>query len=317
MKKYRYAIIGTGAIGGFYGAKLQQVGCDVHFLVHRQAEWEWIKSQGLRLESPLGDFRLPVVNTYNNIHQMPPCDVIIVALKTTQNYLLPELLSPLLNSNSIILLLQNGIGVEAQIADQFGELQILGGLCFVCSHKVGLGHIQHLDYGTIKLGAYHPNHQAAGITEAMKQIAADFNNTGIPIELSEDLWLARWQKLVWNIPYNGLSVVLNARTDEMMGNPETRLLVRRIMEEVVQGAQACGRSIKNSFIETMLDHTDNMKPYLTSMKLDYDAQCPLEIEAMFGNPLRFSQQAGTNLPRIEMLYQQLTFLDHKNRHFQD
>jgi 2-dehydropantoate 2-reductase len=217
----------------------------------------------------------------------------------------------------VILLLQNGIGFEAQIAEQFREKQILGGLCFVCSHKVGAGHIRHLDYGTIKLGAYQANHEAAGITEAMKQIATDFNNTGIPIELSEDLWQSRWQKLVWNIPYNGLSVILNARTDEMMVNPETRLLVRRIMEEVLQGAQACGRIISNNFIENMLDHTDKMKPYLTSMKLDYDAQRPLEIEAMFGNPLRFSQQAGMNLPRIEMLYQQLKFLDQKNRIFKD
>lgn len=317
MKKYRYAIIGTGAIGGFYGSKLQQAGCEVHFLVHRHSEWEWIQNHGFRIESALGDFKLPVANVYDDVHQMPSCDVIIVALKTTQNHLLSELLSPLLNSDSIILLLQNGIGVEAQIAEQFKEQQILGGLCFVCAHKVGLGQIQHLDYGTIKLGAYHPNHEATGMTAAVKQIAADFNNTGISIELSEDLWLARWQKLVWNIPYNGLSVILNARTDEIMGNPETRLLVRQIMEEVVQGAQACGCLIKNSFIETMLDHTDKMKPYLTSMKLDYDAQRPLEIEAMFGNPLRFSQQAGVDLPRIEMLYKQLRFLDRKNRGFKD
>ncbi len=317
MKKYRYAIIGTGAIGGFYGAKLQQVGCDIHFLLHHHSEWAWIQNQGLRIESSLGDFRLPVINAYEDVHQMPVCDVIIVALKTTQNHLLPELLAPILSSNSVILLLQNGIGVEAQIAEIIGQQQIIGGLCFVCSHKVGAGHIRHLDYGTIKLGAYRANNEVPGITEAMRQIAADFKMTGIPIELSEDLWLARWQKLVWNIPYNGLSVILNARTDEMMGNPETRLLVRQIMEEVVQGAQACGRIIPKSFVEKMLDHTDKMKPYLTSMKLDYDAQRPLEIEAMFGNPLRLSQQAGMNLPRIEMLYQQLKFLDQKNRRLND
>ncbi len=115
MNKYRYAIIGTGAIGGFYGAKLQQAGCEVHFLLHRHSEYEWMRKQGLMIESCLGTFQLPTVNAYDNVHYMPECDVIIVALKTTQNQYLSELLPPLLKPNSIILLLQNGIGIEAKI----------------------------------------------------------------------------------------------------------------------------------------------------------------------------------------------------------
>ncbi len=310
MKTHRYAIIGTGAIGGFYGAKLQQAGCEVHFLLHR--DYEWVHQQGLVIESILGNFTLPSVQAYDQVNKMPPCDVIIVALKTTQNHYLPQLLPPILKPDSVILLLQNGIGVEPEIASIVGARQVIGGLCFICSHKVGAGHIRHLDYGSIKLGAYSSNDQSAGITAAMQQIAEDFKNTGIPIELSQDLLLVRWQKLVWNIPYNGLSVVLNARTDEMMGNPETRLLVEQIMQEVVKGAQAGDRMIPNTFIQTMLDHTEKMKPYLTSMKLDYDAQRPLEVEAMFGNALRLSKKAGVDLPRIEMLYHQLKFLELKN-----
>ena len=311
MKTHRYAIIGTGAIGGFYGAKLQQVGCEVHFLLRK--DYEWVHQHGLVIESPMGNFTLPSVQAYDRVSTMPPCDVIIVALKTTQNHDLPQLFPPILKPDSVILLLQNGIGVEPQIAEIVGKRQVIGGLCFVCSNKVSAGHICHLDYGSIKLGAYLSNGQAAGITAAMQQIAEDFKKTGITIELSHDLLLARWQKLVWNIPYNGLSVVLNARTDEMMRNPETRLLIEQIMQEVVKGAQACDRIIPNTFIQKMLDQTDRMKPYLTSMKLDYDAQRPLEVEALFGNALRLSKKAGVDLPRIEMLYDQLKFLDLKNR----
>lgn len=121
------------------------------------------------------------------------------------------------------------------------------------------------------------------------------------------------QKLVWNIPYNGLSVVLDASTDELMANEDTRALVEQLMGEVIAGAAACSRHIPDSFIAKMLDHTANMQPYCTSMKIDYDQCRPLEVEAIFGNPLRIAQAAGVDLPRIATLYQQLKFLDAKNR----
>lgn len=243
---------------------------------------------------------------------MPRCDVILIALKTTQNSLLAQLLPPLLKPESLVLVLQNGIDIEPEIAHLIDQQIILSGLCFICSNKVGLGEIHHLDYGSIRLAEYAPDYKETGITPAMERIAEDLKTGGIPVELSEDLLLARWKKLVWNIPYNGLSVVLNARTDEMMNHPQTRLLVKQIMEEVVQGAAACDRIIDDHFVEYMLDHTEQMQPYLTSMKLDYDAQRPLELEAIFANALKLAKIAGITLPRIEMLYQQLVFLDQQN-----
>ncbi|NEP53739.1 MAG: 2-dehydropantoate 2-reductase, partial [Moorea sp. SIO3C2] len=157
------------------------------------------------------------------------------------------------------------------------------------------------------------NYQAAGITEEISEIARDFETAGITIELSEDLLLARWKKLVWNIPYNSLSVILNARTDEIMANADTRHLAQQIMVEVLAGAKSCGRILGDRFIQKMLDHTENMKPYLTSMKLDYDGKRPLEVEAIVGNPLGMAKKAGVDLPMISMLYRQLKFLDIRNR----
>ncbi|MGL5082219.1 MAG: putative 2-dehydropantoate 2-reductase [Microcoleaceae cyanobacterium] len=306
-----YAVLGTGAVGGFYGAKLQHAGLDVHFLL--RGDYEQVCQRGLRVESPDGDLILPHVHAYNTVQNMPDCDVVIVALKTTHNLQLRELLPFLIKRKTIVLVLQNGLGTESEIAEIVGNQQIIGGLCFICSNKVGPGHIRHLDYGTIALGEYQPHYQAAGRTALLEQIAEDFELAGIPVNLSEDLLLARWQKLVWNIPYNGLSVILNARTDEIMHCSETRLLVTELMQEVVSGAKGCDRKIPDSFIQMMLDHTDNMKPYLTSMKLDYDRQQPLEIEAIFGNPLRLATAAGINLSRIATLYRQLKFLDLHNR----
>jgi 2-dehydropantoate 2-reductase len=316
---HRYAVLGTGALGGFYGARLQQAGAEVHYLL--RSDYAQVKAQGLVVESPDGDFTLPQVHAYQAAIDLPPCDVAIVALKTTQNHLLPKLLLPVLKESGIALVLQNGLGIEAEVAKLVGCDRVMGGLCFLCANKVAPGHIRHLDYKQITLGDFAADYQPCGITERMQQVAADFEQAGIPIELAEDLFISRWKKLVWNIPFNGLSVVLNATTDQMMADPMTRSLAEALMQEVAQGARASvqvaepgsARAVPPQFIQTMLDYTAKMKPYRTSMKIDYDERRPLEVEAIFGNPLRMAEQAGVALPKIEMLYQQLKFLDVQNR----
>ncbi|MBD2255101.1 putative 2-dehydropantoate 2-reductase [Nostoc parmelioides] len=311
MSERKYAIVGTGALGGYYGAKLQKAGSEVHFLL--KSDYEKVSQDGLLVESKDGDFILPQVNAYNDVAKMPKCDVVVVALKTTQNHLLPNLLPPIVKDNGIVLVLQNGLGVEEEIAEILPKVHIIGGLCFLCSNKLGAGHIHHLDYGQITLGEYAHGYSNMGITDGMRQIAHDFRTAGISIELVEDLLLGRWKKLVWNIPYNGLSVVLNARTDELMADTNTRTLVEQLMYEVKAGAKSMGRNLPDSFIQTMLDYTVKMKPYRTSMKIDYDECRPLEVEAIVGNPLRKAQEVGVNLPQINCLYHQLKFLDGRNR----
>lgn len=310
MPNRSYAILGTGALGGYYGACLQRAGLDVHFLLH--SDYEHVYQHGLVIESPNGDLTLPQVNAYGDVRKMPSCDVVVVALKTTQNLLLPEMLPTVVKDDGVVLVLQNGLGIEEEVAQIVGSQRVMGGLCFLCSNKVGPGHIRHLDYGQITLGEYAPEYQPGGITKRMRQIADDFERAGIPIQLDEDLLLARWKKLVWNIPYNGLSVVLNARTDELMADKYTRSLVEQLMGEVVAAAAATGRIIPDRFIQTMLDYTEKMTPYRTSMKLDYDEGRQMELETMFGNPLRAATARGANLPLISMLYRQLKFLDAKN-----
>ncbi|MGH1396565.1 MAG: putative 2-dehydropantoate 2-reductase [Trichormus sp.] len=307
----KYAIIGTGALGGFYGAKLQKAGLDVHFLL--KSDYEHVSQHGLIIESKDGDFTLPQVNAYNDVNKMPKCDVVVLALKTTQNNLLPQLLPSVVKDDGVVLVLQNGLGVEEEINRIVPKVNVIGGLCFLCSNKVGLGHIRHLDYGHITLGEYLPEYSQGGITQRMQQIADDFQNAGIGMELAEDLLLARWKKLVWNIPYNGLSVILNASTNELMADTYTRTLVEQIMYEVKVGANSMGRIIPDSFIQTMLDYTVKMTPYRTSMKIDHDEHRPLEVEAIVGNPLRKAQANGVDLPKISCLYHQLKFIDARNQ----
>ncbi len=306
-----YAILGTGALGGYYGACLQRTGLDLHFLLH--SDYEHVYEHGLVIESPNGDFTLPHVHAYGDVGKMPACDVAIVALKTTQNHLLPKMLPPVVKNDGVVLVLQNGLGIEEEVAQIVGSQRVMGGLCFLCSNKVGPGHIRHLDYNQITLGEYTSDYRPAGITERMRQIADDFERAGIPIELTEDLLFARWKKLIWNIPYNGLSVVLDATTDELMADQHTRSLVEQLMREVIAGAASTDRIIPDRFIQQMLDYTQKMTPYRTSMKIDYDEKRSLEVEAIFGNPLRAATAKGADLPLIRMLYRQLKFLDTRNR----
>jgi len=312
MSNLTYAIIGTGALGGFYGAKLQKAGLEVHFLL-RSDYWE-VKQSGLVVESKDGDFTLPRVKAYNDTTQMPPCDVVIIALKTTQNHLLPELLPPVVKDNGVVLVLQNGLGIEEEVAQIVNHsVAVIGGLSFLCANKVGPGHILHLDYGQIILGAYAQNYHPTGITAKMRQIATDLQHAGVSIELTTDLLLGRWQKLAWNIPFNGLSVILDATTDELMSNSHTCDLVKQLIKEVLLAAKSTGRVIPETFIAKMLDDTDKMQPYRTSMKIDYDLHHPLEVEAIFGNTLRKAQVSGIELPKINCIYHQLKFLDTKIR----
>jgi len=306
MQPTRYAILGTGALGGFYGARLQQAGSEVHFLLH--SEYEHVREHGLMVESKDGDFHLPKVNAHKNVHEMPKCDVAIVAWKATQNHLLPTLLPAVLKEDGVVLVLQNGLGVEEAAAAAAPGHRVFGGLCFICSNRVGPGHIRHLDYGSIRMAEYSPKGVPAGISETLKGLGRDFEQAGIEVALLEDLVLARWQKLVWNIPYNGLSVVLDANTSELMENPDSLTLVEGLMWEVLEGAAACGRVIPGDFVQRMLDMTRAMTPYRASMKIDFDERRPMEVEAIHGEPLRIAATAGVELPLLKSLYHQLKFI---------
>lgn len=305
--KRRYAIIGTGAIGGFYGGLLQQAGHEVHFLL--RSDYEQVRSYGLRIDSVKGDFFLPHVHAHATTTTMPLCDVVIVALKTTANHLLTKLLPPLLTKKSVVIMMQNGLGVEETVAGIPGVECILGALCFICSTKVGPGHIRHQDYGSFTLGVFKTRVGNMEQDRAVRNVAMDFEAAGVSVQCTDNLMQARWKKLVWNIPFNGLSVVLAATTDRLVENPGSRALVKRVMTEVCIGAASCGVPIEEAFVGKMITATESMAPYRPSMKIDFDAKRPMELEAIYGTPLARVATQGVSLPSIQTLYEELQFLN--------
>jgi 2-dehydropantoate 2-reductase len=301
-----YAVIGTGAIGGFYGGKLALKSDNIHFLLH--SDYEFVKKNGFTVESINGNFHHSNLNIYKEAYAMPKCDVVLVGLKTTNNGILDTILPHITHSKSTVILIQNGWGMEEDLAQRFPQLSIAGALAFICSQKTEPGLIRHLDYGKLNIGPY--NHQQPDI---LNQVCQDFVNAGIETHLFQDLRLPRWQKLVWNIPYNGLSVVLNTTTDRMMKDNSTRILIHDIMLEVINAANHCGTTIEESYASQMMKFTDNMRPYAPSMKLDWDYHRTLEIKYIYSRPVQTALAKGYNMKKVAMLEQQLQFLQHSRQ----
>lgn len=297
----KYAIIGTGAIGGFYGARLDKAGFEVHFLLH--TDYQYVVDHGLTIDSCDGNFTLPSPKVYDSTSEMPQCDVVIVALKTTQNHLLPSLLPPLLKPDTIILLIQNGIGVEADVQQLFPSQPIAAGMAFICSAKAGPGHINHQFYGNINIGNYScHNPQRYG------QMLADFRAAGIGAADVEYLE-ARWKKAVWNMPFNGMTVALNTTTNRLLSCESTHRLIYDQMLEVIGAAQALGvKNLDTRFADKMIANTIKMPPYSPSMKLDFDFHRPMEINYLYTRPIAEARAAGFAMPKLEMLEAELQFI---------
>lgn len=298
----KYAVVGTGALGCFYGGMLAKAGNDVHFLFN--SDYEFVKQNGLKVDTVLGNFMLNNVNAYSNSNQMPACDVVLVCLKTTNNFLLKNILPPLLHSSTHVILVQNGFNIEEQLAETFINQPIAGALAFICSTKIGKGHVLHSDYGKITVGC-HKNCDS----KIIENVIFDFDKAQVPAEFTSNLLKSRWKKLVWNIPFNGLCVALNTTTEKLLNNKSACSLVYNIMLEVVRAANACGVKIDEQFAYTMLESTKAMKPYAPSMKVDFDNKRKLEIDAIYTKPIEHARANGFVMPKVEMLEKQLVFIE--------
>ncbi|MNZ39999.1 2-dehydropantoate 2-reductase [compost metagenome] len=312
--KPRIGIIGTGAIGGFYGVMLARAGFDVHFLL--RSEFDAVAARGLQLNSMVhGAQALFPVQAYRDAAEMPTCDWLLVGAKTTSNAALAPVIAKAAAPGAKVVLLQNGLAVEDELRPLLPEsLHLLGGLCYICAHRSAPGVIEHQSLGAVNLG-YHsgPAGDDAGRQALAEEGSALFKAAGIDSAAMANLEQARWQKLVWNVPYNGLSVLLNAGTTALMANADSRELIQAIMQEVVDAATACGHRIPENFAAKLLASTDRMPDYLPSMYHDFVQKRPLELGAIYEAPLAAAAAVGFEMPRIRALYQALRFIDARNQ----
>ena len=296
----KYGVIGTGAIGGYYGAKLARAGQEVHFLLH--SDYEYVRANGLQVDSCDGSFHIRA-NAYARTADMPQCDVVLVCLKSVNNGKLKELLPPLLHEHTLVVMIQNGIGIEPDVQAMFPGVQLAAGLAFICSAKTEPGCVSHQCYGSINLANYSCRDEAL-----FEAVVGEFRAAGIEtgqVEYHE----ARWKKAVWNMPFNGMTVALHTQTDLLLRDPSTRQLIRDQMMEVVGASRALGVSgVDEAFVEKMIRMTDEMTPYSPSMRLDYDFHRPMEIHYLYTRPIEIAREAGFPMPKLEMLEAELKFL---------
>jgi len=317
----KIAVVGCGAVGSYYGAKLARAGHEVHLVLRSDYDAVW--RQGVCIHSPEGDLQVrPQCAQYPE--QIGPADLVLIGLKTTANDQFTKLLPPLVGPATAVLTLQNGLGNEEQIARLFPPAQIMGGLCFVCLNRVAPGVIRHIGYGQVVLGEFQRPPEPR-----THDLAARFCGTGVPCTVTDNLARAHWEKLVWNIPFNGLGVAGTAgfdaferlssapralslapqaavhlpclTTDILLADPRWAQLVRELMLEVIAAARALGFDVPEAFADQQIQRTRTMGAYEASTLIDFERGQPLELQSLFLEPLRQATQAGVTMPRLSAL----------------
>ena len=311
-----YAVIGVGGVGGYYGIHLARAGCEMHYLM--RSGGERARAEGLTLESHEVTRHVEhsgQITIHDDWATIPQVDVALVAVKAHANADVAPRLAGLLRPGGAVVLVQNGIDAEPGYAAALSDagrddVTVLGGLAFLAAERLEPHRFAHYGFGALTIGGYGRGYQPTGMLPVITAIADDLGRADVPVVAADDLLLARWQKLLWNIPFNGLSVVLDARTDALVRDA-TELVVA-LMAEVVAAAAADGRRIPDGAVEGMLANTRAMVPYAPSMKVDFDHGRRLELGQMYRAPLDRAARNGLECPRIAMLAQQLAFLDARN-----
>jgi len=299
----RIAVVGTGAIGSFYGGKLAVGGRDVHFLV--RGGFDQIKRSGIRICGKKENFHVANAQIYQTPTEIGPCDLVLIALKATNNDTMLEVIPPLLHRDTILLTLQNGLGNEEFLAQHFGAERVMGGLCFICLNRISPGLIEHLDYGHLNLGEL-----ADVAKERTHNLAREFSQCGVECRVVDNLMEERWRKLVWNIPFNGLTIAAGGiTTADILRDDSLRSVAIALMNEVVVGAESCGYNLPMDVVLEQIKRTETIGAYKPSTLLDLEAGRALEVEAIWGEPLRRAQAQGAAMPRLEQLYMHLKSLD--------
>ncbi len=299
-EKTKVAVVGTGAVGGYYGARLAQSGVDVTFLM--RSDYDYVSRHGLKITSIHGDFELPEVKCENNAVNIGAVDLVLIAWKTTSNMYFQEVISPLLHEDTKILTLQNGLGNTDQLAQLFGADRVYGGLCFVGINRLSPGRIDHSTSGLIRLGKY-----VSEPDDVTVQVLGDFlAQRGILCEVVESLEHAQWMKLVWNIPFNGFAITEGGvDTAVLLTRDGMEDRIRRVMHEVQTITAALGYEISDSFIDHQISVTWGMHAYRPSSMIDYVEGRAVEVEAIWSEPLQRAKALGVPVPEMETLLREI------------
>jgi 2-dehydropantoate 2-reductase len=291
----KIAIVGTGALGGWYAGLLAETGHEVHCLA--RSDHETITRDGLTLRNKGAQRIVRVASAAPEASAIGPCDLVVVTLKSTSNDALPRLLGPLLGPATLVVTLQNGMGNVEALAKLLPSERIVAGLCFVCINRVAPAIIDTSLAGYVRMAA------AAGpINPAVERCVEVFASAGVDCQAETSLEAVLWKKLCWNIPFNGLSIVGGGiTTDLILADPALNERAYLLMKEVQAAALARGHGFEDAHVKRQFVVTVGMGPYRPSSLIDFLEGREVEVEGIWGEPLRRGLAAGVPMPETQRL----------------
>lgn len=286
----RVAVMGAGAVGGYFGALLHRGGLDVTF-VARGPHLEAIKARGLQIKSYRGDFTVSA-RAVGDPMEVGSVDLILICVKAYDTESAARQCLPSIRKGTILLSLQNGVDNEEKIAAIVGEERVLGGVAYIGAGVSEPGVILHTAEGKIAFGEI-----TGGISSRVRQLEQNFRETGLPAEISSDIQAILWDKLCWNATFNALNALLEGDVRSVVERPDVRELARRVMEEVRAVAAAHGIHLPEDLVERHLRWTAKAPAGMkTSTRQDLEAGRALEVEALNGVVVHKGKAAGVSTP---------------------
>ncbi|WP_269524608.1 2-dehydropantoate 2-reductase [Coraliomargarita parva] len=300
----KWALVGPGAIGLYYGGLLAKSGQSLSVL--GRSDYGVLSEQGIRIRmiDPNGgtlnseDVIVPA-QVARDSREIGSVDSVVIAAKSTYNETMVDDLRPLIEpGRTVVLTLQNGMGNAEYFARFFSETPMLAGLCFVCVNRTAPGVVENYLPGRVEIGSMGDRWP-----EQAEAMVADFKAAGIKTNFSPALDAALWRKLCWNVPFNGLAIAAGGiTTDLILSNPELSKRARVLMEEIQAAAGRAGCEIADSFLQGQFDVTERMGAYKPSSLIDFLDGRAVELESIWGEPLRRGEALGLAMPELARLY---------------
>ena len=302
-------IMGTGGVGGYYGGLLAQQGNDVTFIA-RGAHLYAIRHEGLRVKSIHGDFTISPANATEHPAKVGPVDLILFCVKTYNTDEAAEAIRSAVSPQTAVLSLQNGIDAAERIGKVVGMEHVLGGATWLSSAVEAPGVIRQVSefrrivFGELD-GTRSPRIQS--IYEVLK-------NTGITVEISEDILKILWTKFVFISAASSLGSLTRLPMGDYRSVPETRVMITSLMREVETLARAQGTVLDENVVQKSLEFMDNAGPHIkASMQVDVESGHRTEIESMIGVIGRKGRELGVPTPIADFVYASLLPIELKAR----
>lgn len=294
----KIGIIGTGAVGGYFGGKLAQAGLDVTFIA-RGETLKQLKENGLKILSFKGDFEIKKPKVTSDLRALNDVDVVLLCVKSYSTREVAKTLKPYLSNDAIVVSMQNGIENEDILAEILGKNSVVGSIVFITAGIKSPGVISHTGYGSLTLGELNGQ-----ITERIRNLEKIFLKAGIPAGVTSNLKTELWSKLMLNIPYNGFTALVRGSLSNFKEIPEAQECFNRALKEVQQVAKLEGIIISEEAVENAVKFTKNEKfgTFKSSTLFDVEAGKQLEIEALQGAVIRAAKKHNLDVPVNKLLY---------------